>query len=268
MTSRTFSHHEYFADGYDRTYDAARDDAELVSGERICQPHARSVWSTLYQGAIVLSAIGGGLALYAHPEHMKAWLPVSTTETQQTAAALQAPPLVKAPPADVQPLITTARDIADAPGRDAGIAARAAAAPPPEVAASADLTDTLEEPPAPLPPPTVDPADPYQKRAIAAGLHPDISKAVLKRLTSSDYRNAGVAVRTALAETTDNETYSWPNKPKAKLALFEVHFVKGASSDCRRYVVTISKDGWSTTAPPMEKCGLARPLPRGKAASG
>src|SRR6185312_16892180 len=48
----------------------------------------------------------------------------------------------------------------------------------------------------PLPPPTVDPADPYQTRAAAAGLNPGLSRALLARLTPTDYRNAGIAIRT------------------------------------------------------------------------
>ena len=41
--------------------------------------------------------------------------------------------------------------------------------------------------------------------------------------------------------------------------IFEVRFVPGAAEDCRRYVVTVTKDRWSTTAPPMEKCGVSTP---------
>ena len=108
----------------------------------------------------------------------------------------------------------------------------------------------------PLPPPAFDPADPYQKRAVAVGLHPDLSRALLKRMTDTDYRNAGIAIKTALADTSGTEVFVYPPKQKPKLALFEVHFVHGAASTCRRYVVTVTKDRWSTTARPMEKCGL------------
>jgi hypothetical protein len=34
--------------------------------------------------------------------------------------------------------------------------------------------------------------------------------------------------------------------------------VQGAAPACRRYVVTITKDGWLTTALPMEKCGATQ----------
>jgi len=51
--------------------------------------------------------------------------------------------------------------------------------------------------------------------------------------------------------------FVWPRQRKPELALFEVRFVPGAAPHCRRYVVTVTKDGWSTTAPPMEKCDAA-----------
>ena len=91
---------------------------------------------------------------------------------------------------------------------------------------------------------------------MAVGLHPDLSRVLLKRLTPADYSNAGIAIQTALAETPDNAVYVWPRQRKPELALFEVHFVRGVSADCRRYVVTITKDGWLTTALPLEKCGI------------
>ena len=51
----------------------------------------------------------------------------------------------------------------------------------------------IDEPAAaPLPPPTPDPADPYQMRASAVGLHPDLSRVLLTRLSPTDYRNAGI----------------------------------------------------------------------------
>lgn len=111
----------------------------------------------------------------------------------------------------------------------------------------------------PLPPPRVDPADPYQKRAFAVGLHPELSRALLSRLSDADYRNAGIAIGKAVAETADTDKLVWPTQRAPRLALFHVHFVPGAAPDCRRYVVTVTKDGWSTTAQPMERCGVKRP---------
>jgi surface antigen len=100
--------------------------------------------------------------------------------------------------------------------------------------------------------------DSYQKRAEAAGLHPDLSRALLEQLSATDYRNAETAIKTALAETSDGGAFSWPRHRKPGLALFEVRFVPGAATDCRRYVVSIVKDRWSTTAMPIEKCGVQR----------
>src|SRR5262249_10658570 len=94
----------------------------------------------------------------------------------------------------------------------------------------------------------------FQVRALAVGLHPGLSHVLLARLSPTDYRNAGIAIRTALAETPDSGVYVWPRQRKPELALFRVHFVAGAAPGCRRYVVTVAKDGWLTTASPMEKC--------------
>jgi len=91
---------------------------------------------------------------------------------------------------------------------------------------------------------------------MAVGLHPDLSRVLLARLSATDYQNAGIAIKTALAETPDTGVFVWPRQRKPELALFQVRFVPGAAPSCRRYVVTVTKDGWLTTAPPMEKCGI------------
>lgn len=101
-----------------------------------------------------------------------------------------------------------------------------------------------------------EPVDPAQQRAAAAGLSPDLSLALLSRLSQTDFDNAATAVRTAVSETPDDGVLVWPRQRKPDQALFRVHFVLGAATaECRRYVVTVvTKDGWSTTAPPMERC--------------
>ncbi|MCC0008899.1 MAG: hypothetical protein H6875_00430 [Hyphomicrobiaceae bacterium] len=141
-----------------------------------------------------------------------------------------------------------------------------ASSPKVETPAQSDTLNNAEKPNAsarvaeviPLPPLQVDPADPYQKRALAAGLHPDLSRVLLKGMSSTDYRNAREAVRKALNDASDDATFVWPRQRVPKQALFKVHFVAGAPSDCRRYVVTITKDGWTTTAQPMEQCGFKK----------
>ncbi len=123
-------------------------------------------------------------------------------------------------------------------------------------AAVPEQTEERDEPEVmPLPPADPDPADPLQMRAAEVGLHPGLSRVLLAKLTAADYRNAGIAIKTALAKTADDAVYVWPRQRTPELALFKVHFVPGAAPGCRRYVVTITKDGWSTTALPMENCG-------------
>jgi hypothetical protein len=115
--------------------------------------------------------------------------------------------------------------------------------------------DTSEPPIQKLPPPAVDSTDQYHKRAVAVGLHPELSRALLAKLSLADYRNAEIAIKTAVADTPDDGVLVYPREPKPELALFQVHFVPGAPDNCRRYVVVVSKDGWLTTALPVEKCG-------------
>ncbi|MFM9939313.1 MAG: hypothetical protein ACKVP7_07445 [Hyphomicrobiaceae bacterium] len=117
--------------------------------------------------------------------------------------------------------------------------------------------------PEPLPayaPPPASAPDPLLRRAEAAGLHPGISRTLLARLTADDFRNAEAAIGKALAETPEDGALEWPRTKSSRLAQFRVHFVPGAGERCRRYVVEIAKDGWLTTAPPMERCGVPAPL--------
>ncbi|AGK57271.1 hypothetical protein HYPDE_27958 [Hyphomicrobium denitrificans 1NES1] len=106
------------------------------------------------------------------------------------------------------------------------------------------------------------PRDPYQARAEAAGLNPGISHALLMRFSSTDFRNARVAIESAVAKTPDNGVFIWPRQRKPGEALFKVHFVEGAGPDCRRYVVSVTMNNWTTTALPMEKCGVPRVVSR------
>jgi surface antigen len=96
---------------------------------------------------------------------------------------------------------------------------------------------------------------PKRAHAIAAGLSPDLPNVLLTRLSDSDLKNAGYAVKTALAKTPDDASFAWPPKPSQQQALFEVRFVAGASQGCRRYIVTVTKERWSSTTAAMEKCG-------------
>jgi hypothetical protein len=265
MSARAFHSHSRI-DMYDDELD------ELFAGERICQPRRRR--SSMLSAAVAIVILSGcGFALW---ETKATWMPLLPADlsavsslfapgTPNADAPLQ--PVVSPAPAIEQPL--TPREVADAPSVEAGIPVPTPPAAADETTSEAttpdeapsDQTAADEKPPARLPPPTVDASDPYQKRALAAGLHPDLSRVLLTRMTAADYRNAEVAIKTALAETPDGGVFVWP-KGKPKGALFEVHFVKSAAHDCRRYVVTITKDRWSTTALPMETCGLSPPGPR------
>jgi hypothetical protein len=220
--------------------------------------------------AIVMLFSGGFAALETKAiwEH---WLPTDFAAISSLLApsaqglANHKATVDESPPLE-QPLAS--REITEAPGAEAGtpLSSPAANIPPATTpnetapdATAADETASDEGPSAPLPPPTVDASDAYQMRALAAGLHPGLSRVLLTRMSAADYRNAGVAIKTALAETRDGDVLVWPRGRKPKDALFEVRFVKSAAHDCRRYVVTVTKDRWSTTAQPMEKCGLNAP---------
>ena len=171
-------------------------------------------------------------------------MPVAGTEP----AAMSAPPLPPPLRSPIEPATIPASPVPAQAMPPAPIATASLPAP-----AAEKGTDNGPSAYAPAKPAA---AEPYQKRAEAAGLHPEISRVLLERLSSVDYRNAVTAIKTALAETPENGVLFWPRQRRPDLALFEIRFVSGAPPECRRYVVSILKDGWATTAMPMEKCGV------------
>src|SRR5262245_26440297 len=248
--------------------DYAHDD--FLPGERIGPPLAGG-GKALLRGAILLLLAGGvGWVMLSDPATWPAWMPkelaglsrsfsrwldsaqrpqsrpqptVVRTRTEEPAKlmALDPPPPIASPAANQAPLPAAALSKPE---------------PAPLTTASLPYPAEATAPPSqPLGPPRVDPSDPYQTRAAEVGLHPELSRVLLERLSPTDYRNAGIAIQTALAETPDNAVFVWPRQRKPELALFRVRFVAGAAPGCRRYVVTVVKDGWLTTALPMEKCG-------------
>jgi hypothetical protein len=120
-------------------------------------------------------------------------------------------------------------------------------------------TESLGEAYAEKAEPAEEPGDksPKRKEAIAVGLSPDLPNVLLSRLSKADFKNADYAVKTALAKTADDDRFSWPLKPSGQQALFEVRFVPGAAEGCRRYIVTVTKDRWTSTSAALEKCGVA-----------
>ena len=208
----------------------------------------------MLRGGVVLAIVlGAGWALTDAPVSWPDWLlgpiaalsPVVTPKLTRPVepAALYAPLAPLTPASSTPASSTTDSTAGTASGADA---------PPMTIAALPPVGTGYTAPAAPSPPT----ADPYQKRAVAAGLHPELSRVLLAKLSSTDYRNAGIAIQTALAETPDTGFFVWSRPGKPELALFQVRFVPGATADCRRYVVTVTKDGWLTTALPMEKCGV------------
>jgi hypothetical protein len=187
---------------------------------------------------------------------VEATAPAAATTTRAADAETRKPATLEAPPATLQPPVPSRTAVTSG-------ASERSSAPPLKTAALPPRATGVDEPPAPsVRAPIADPADPYQMRAAAVGLHPSLSRVLLAQLSPTDYRNAGTAIQTALAETPDSEVFVWPRHRKPELALFQVRFVPGAAPNCRRYVVTVTKDRWSTTALPIEKCGSQSRRPR------
>jgi hypothetical protein len=219
-------------------------EASFYAGERICAPPLKTRGATLLPACFLVLLGVGGWALFNNPQLWQRWLPAVTSAS--AIMDYRAPPKATEQPAP---------PIAPAPPPEPA-AANTAALPEPLITASIETAPADKAPSvAPLTPPKADLTDPYQRRAAAVGLHPDISGALLTRLSPADFRNAGAAIDNAVAQTPDAGTFVWPRQRRPEQALFQVHFVPGAAPDCRRYVVTVTKDRWSTTALPMERCG-------------
>ena len=182
---------------------------------------------------------------------------------QKTAAAPPANPPLPPSPASGESMTASNTGAALAPIPVGPDASAASALPPAPV--TSPPTGQKSETPASVhansemrpyaPPRSVTVVDPFEARAKASGLHPDLSRDLLAKLSDADFRNAAYATRTALEKTSDDSTFKWPRRREAGLATFEVRFVPGAEPDCRRYIVTVEKDRWQTTAPPVDKCG-------------
>jgi hypothetical protein len=251
-----------------------------ITPERVCPPPHRSRMAAVLRGVLFLLVIVGvGWVLVVDRASWSEWLtaafnqsnglieqarapsepqaPSELPETEQsppsTDIAAEAPKEQKAPKEEEGPKEVESREIVTINATESEEDETE------EVSETASLPRSAGERessrPARLPPPRVDPDDPYQKRAISVGLHPGLSRVLLERMSPTDYRNAGIAIQRALGNPDNSATVIWPRQRSPEEALFRVRFVPGAPQGCRRYVVTITKDGWTTTAPPMESCG-------------
>lgn len=240
------------------THDTADpNDLDFVPEARIGAPLIRSRWRRAAKGLALAATLGLGTwtALDETAPLRTAWAlsldalrPLMQEPARPPAPQAAADPL-PAPPA-LEPVATApVTPLAAQPEAAASVARSEPAAP---AEALPQSPSAAVEKPEPLPKPVA--ADPLERRALAVGLHPGLSRVLLSKLSDTDYRNAGIAIRTALAETKLGGDLIWPKNPPRADAQFKVSLVQGAS-DCRRYVVLIAKDGWTTSALPMEKCG-------------
>jgi surface antigen len=240
-------------------------------GERIGAPPPTRTLIALKR---ILAMTAVTAATWGGWETRDTWKPVLQSAQQYVRPAevpkpAQPEETVAVPPAALQPL-ASGKDVADVAGSATNplgspAATATSAKAPIDPASSPTNADTSvaapSNPPAPspLPAPEIDAKNKKQKKAAAIGLHPGVSAVLLSSMSETDYRNAAQAIRRALAETADTDKFIWPRESKPKLARFQVHFVQSAGPDCRRYVVTVVKNGWTTTAPPIEKCGIPKP---------
>lgn len=221
----------------------------LDAGERIGRPLAGRRRKALRRITVLGLVATAGWYAYDNPDTVRR-LTADATAALVPLFAEATPRVAPAPApgtaAPVQPTAEHAPRLVTALAEPEPQTAPAAAPAPTEPAAQPER----------LPPPEVDRADPLQKRALAAGLHPGLSRVLLAKLTATDYRNAETAIKTALAETPDSGVLIWPRPAVPNRALFQVRFVAGAPAECRRYVVAITLDNWQTTAQPLENCDL------------
>lgn len=258
-------HSDVMASAADASYSGGHSTlGTLSAGERISPSSGRSLPGGALRGALLLIVVlGGGWATIGDRAALQDWVqavtapaspppaaPTRLPALSESASAL--PPLPRSIEPDPEPKLAA---VVIPPPPPITPTKTSASAPAPGAAPDADV-------PEPLPPPKVNPADPYEVRALSVGLHPGLSRVLLTRMSDADYRNARIAIQKAIAETADRGVFVWPRQRKPELALFRISFVPGAAPNCRRYVAVVTKDGWSTTALPMERCGPHIPARR------
>lgn len=254
---------------------------QINAGDRIGAKPARSRGRWFKRTLMLATIVTGAYALYDDPTRAPRWWDTASgigapllqrlsqsATTTPAASANPASPVLKSPeemdpPAQrataephlqqqaIFPLDRASAASASAPAN----AIQPAESSPPHVSRPEASAGFMPE----YAPPQESPStNPFAKRAKAAGLHPDLSPTLLAELSDADYRNAGIATQTALEKTPADATFTWPLRREKGLATFEVRFVTGAAPDCRRYIVTIEKNRWLTTALPVETCAAQR----------
>ena len=255
-------------------------DWDLTPGDRVGPSHAGSRRKSLLRRLIALAFVlgGGWLSWPIDIEKLSnraaklSELVLSTTQkrtVQAPDAALTPVANTTSPePNEPKPEPVTAATPAPTPPANSVQAATpvepapktpekaAVTSPPAKIAAIPAVGVPYDDRPSALKPSA--PTAPLKRRATAVGLHPDLSHVLLEKLSAADYQNAGIAIEKAFAETESEAAFIWPRQAKKDLAVFHIHFVAGAPTGCRRYVVAIAKGGWSTTALPIDKCGVKR----------
>ena len=228
----------------------------LEPGERVGGPVKRRKLPLVRLCLLVAVAGGGAYAWSEHRDQVSIFASQATALLQDLQARHLPPQQQKAEaPKLPEPLpLAAEREIAASSSPQEMPAVEAPISP----VTPTDAEEPAAATPAPverLPEVVADPKDALQQKALAAGLHPALSRALLDKLTAEDFRNAADAVRTALTRTVGDEPVVWPRRRASGQAQFRVKLVAGAPTECRRYVVQIAKDGWETTARPMERCG-------------
>lgn len=249
---------------------------QISAADRFGAAPSRKWGKIARRSLVIFGASGAAYALYDDPAHGTRWwasvsdvmAPAIERALQQASASSKTLPGGRTSPEEVDR--PTKYDASAAlprmpemPGPNTNLAMALqpeAATPvyPIEKTTALPAARPAVEMPAYAPPEKLTVVDPFEARAKAAGLHPELSRALLAQLTDADFRNAGIATRRAVEKMRDDETFKWPRHREAGLATFEVRFVAGAPPDCRRYVVTVEKNRWLTTALPVETCGVHR----------
>ena len=228
----------------------------LEPGDRVGGPPPRRRRRVLR--ALVLLCLAGPAAGWLILERRDDVVALASLASAALQDLQQARPMPQTAPKEdakrAEALPTPEREIAPLPVIHAEPDARSVAPAEPPTAPASEAAPDTAAPPERLPAVTADPADPLQQKALLAGLHPDLSRTLLDRLTPEDFRNAAHAVNAVLTGEKAAAPFVWPRQRAPQRAQFKVRLVAGAPAECRRYVVQIAKDGWETTARPMERC--------------